>query len=158
MSLPVNERLSPCGIYVDADGEWYHGENRIFRPEILELLYDKLEVVPGGEYVLADTKGKCLLEVEDTPYIVSRVDLETSRAAEERILLGLKHLPKQEILDPGTLRVGENNVLYCRILDGRFKARFSRPAYYQIAEFIEETPAGEFIVKINGIGYPIPME
>ncbi len=157
MSLHGDEQLKPCGIYVDADGEWYHGENRIFRPEILELLYQKIEVAPGGQYALVDTNGKCLIEVADTPFIVSRVDLEKSET-EEKVILGLKHIAKREILDPGTLSVGEDNVMYCRILDGRFKARFSRPAYYQIAELIEEAPTGEFLVMINGIGYPVSVE
>lgn len=157
MPGPDVEQLRPCGIYIDPEGEWYHGENRIIRSDILELLYERLDLAPGLGYVLADPKGRCLLDVADAPYIVSRVDLEKGENAGERIVLGLKHLARREILDPLTLRVGTNNILYCRIESGRFPARFSRPAYYQLAGLIEES-AGEFLIKINGIGYSIPVE
>ncbi|MFZ2448132.1 MAG: hypothetical protein WAW37_17380 [Syntrophobacteraceae bacterium] len=153
MPNPDNERPRPCGIFIDAEGEWYHGENRITRPEILELLYEKLDLAPGGEYVLADPKGKCLLDVADTPFVVSRVDRESCGAAGERIVLGLKHIAQPEVLDPRTLCVGQDCVLYCRIRDGRFPARFSRPAYYQIAAFIEESPEGGFYILLDGIEY-----
>jgi len=38
-----------------------------------------------------------------------------------------------------SLHTGENNVLYCRVKEGRFTARFSRKSYYQLAEFIEQS-------------------
>ncbi len=34
------------------------------------------------------------------------------------------------------LRTGKDNVLYCRVKNGEFEARFSRPAYYQFCEYI----------------------
>ena len=150
-----DEQLRPCGISIDAEGEWYHGENRIIRPEILDLLYDRIDLAPCGGYTISDRDGKCLLEVADVPFVVSRVDMKKSGAAGEHIALELKHIAQTEILDPRTLRVGENNVLYCRVRKGRFPARFSRPAYYQIAEFITETPGGDFCIAIDGIKYPI---
>jgi hypothetical protein len=34
--------------------------------------------------------------------------------------------------------VGEENVLYCKVMEDTIPARFLRPAYYQLAEFIHE--------------------
>jgi hypothetical protein len=41
-----------------------------------------------------------------------------------------------ERLDPKTLVFKDSNVPYCRVRNG-LAARFSRPAYYQLTEFIE---------------------
>jgi hypothetical protein len=41
----------------------------------------------------------------------------------------------------------------------RVRARFSRPAYYQLAQWIDEDPdAGGFCLNVGGKNYPIRME
>lgn len=148
--------LEPCGIRIDEDGDWFYNGSRIFRPEILETLYEKLELSPAGEYILSDFKGRCLLEVADTPFVVSRVDLERDGAGGERIMIRFKNIPRTEILDPRTLKTGKDNVLYCTMAQGGFPARFSRPAYYQLADFIGEEESGEgFFIELGGLRHPI---
>ena len=148
--------LRSCEIFIDENADWFHRGNRIFRPEILEVLYSRLDRLPAGQFVLADETGICLLDTADTPYVVSRVDRKESPSGEEWIALGLKNLPQTEALDPGTLLVGKDNVLYCRVIGGRFPARFSRPAYYQIAEFLQEDASG-FYIELNGCRYFVAM-
>ena len=145
-----------CGIRVDENGDWYHEGNKIFRPEILEALYSKLDQAPSGEFFLSDLKETCLVEVEDTPFVISRVDFERDESGSERIVLGLKNISKSEVLDPCTLKIERGNVLYCKVMDGRFVARFSRPAYYQFAELIREDDAGcNFYIELNRKKYPV---
>ncbi len=147
--------LEHCGIKIDENGEWFYEGSRIFRPEILETLHEKLQLLPTGEYVLADLNGRCLIEVADTAFVVSRVDLERD-SGDERIRIGFKNILRSEILDPRTLETGKDNVLYCRVGDGRFPARFSRPAYYQLADFIQEDESGlGFFIELGGQRYPI---
>jgi hypothetical protein len=57
---------------------------------------------------------------------------------QDQLLLSIKHFENTEALDPASLWVGEENVLYCKITDDKIPARFLRPAYYQLAEFIYE--------------------
>jgi hypothetical protein len=53
-----------------------------------------------------------------------------------------------------SLHTGGNNVLYCRVKDGRFIARFSRKSYYQLAEFIEQSENEDnFYINLNGEKY-----
>jgi uncharacterized protein len=145
------EKLEPCGIRVDEDGDWFHNGNRIFRPEILEALYEKLDQTPTGEFILADFGRPCLLDVSDTPFVVSRVDLDRDESGRQRIIIRLKNISRSEVLDLDTLATGRDNILYCRVSGGRFLARFSRPAYYQLAEFIRENDSGQgFYIEING--------
>ncbi|MDR3553594.1 MAG: DUF1285 domain-containing protein [Syntrophobacteraceae bacterium] len=151
--------LEPCGIRIDENGDWFYDGSKIFRPGILETLYEKLELLPTGEYVLADQRGRCLLEVADTPFVVTRVDLERDTSGGERIVIALKNISRFEALDPRTLQAGKDNVLYCRTDGGRFPARFSRPAYYQLAEFVGEDESGRgFFIELAGERYPIKMD
>ncbi len=150
------EELRSCGIQVDENADWFHDGNKIFRPEILEALYSKLQQMPTGQFILVDLNGACLLDVADTPFVVSRVDLERDESGSERIVIGLRNIPKSEVLDPDTLAIGKSNVLYCRVFEGRFTARFSRPAYYQFAEFIREDEAVQsFHIELNGKRYAL---
>jgi len=154
-----DRELEPCGVHVDENGDWFHHGNRIFRPEILEALYAKLDQLPAGQFILSDFKGCCLLDVADTPFIVSRVDLERDNSGTERIIIRLKNISRAEVLDAGTLATGRGNVLYCRVLGGRFWARFSRPAYYQLAEFVREDDTGQsFYIELNGSRFSIGMK
>ncbi len=153
----MNE-IEQCGIHVDENGDWFYEGNKIFRPEILEIFYAKLDRLSTGEFILHDIRGPCLLDVDDTPFVVSRVDLERDKSGAERILILLKNISRSEVLDPDTLAAGRDNVLYCRLADGRFRARFSRPAYYQLAEFIREDVAEHaFYIELNGKKHPIKV-
>ncbi len=152
-SLP--ETPGSCGISIDREGNWFHRGNRLTRPEIIEALYSKLEATPSGDFLLREGNAACLLEVADTPFVVSRVDKSEDESGEEILLLSLKHLSDRQILDPRTLAAGKDNVLYCQLSDRGLPARFSRPAYYQLAEFVREGPAGHFFIELNGKRYPI---
>jgi len=152
------EEPRPSGILVDANGDWFHYGNRIFRPEILETLYSKLDQMPTGQFVLADPAGPCPIDVADTPFVVSRVDIDTDGSGRERIVICMKNIPRAEVLDLDTLAVGRDNILYCRVLQRRFLARFSRPAYYQLTEFVREDDGGQdFYIELNREKYPIRL-
>jgi hypothetical protein len=60
-----------------------------------------------------------------------------------------------ETLDTSSLRFGAAEVLYCDIKNGTGRARFTRPAYYQIAAFIRATEKGRFALEVAGRVYPI---
>lgn len=74
----------------------------------------------------------------------------------EGITIRLKHLPEVESLNPSTLRIGKDNIPYCAVRNGQYRARFSRPAYYQLANWIDFDPISEFFfLELNGIRYPV---
>jgi uncharacterized protein len=146
------ESIQPCAIYVDEEGDWYHEENLIIRENILETLFEGLRLGPDGKYLIEWNRTVCALDVADAVFVVARVDRTRSKDTNrERIWLTFRHLASGEPLDPATLRVGKENVLYCLVRAGRFPARFSRPAYYQLAEWIQEDPSsGRFYLELDG--------
>jgi uncharacterized protein len=151
------ERILSSGIYVDQEGDWYYQENKITREDILELFLTNLRPVSDGTFVIDWMGHRCTLDVVDTPLIVSRVDrVQPEGEKHEEILIRLKHLPDPEVLDPSTLKVEEGNIPYCSVRNGQFRARFSRPAYYQLTAWIEQDPdTGVFYLELNGRQYPV---
>ena len=61
----------------------------------------------------------------------------------------------REELAPETLYVGLENILYCKVKGHSFPARFSRAAYYQLAEHVEKDKGGTFFLPLNGRKHPI---
>ena len=129
-------KIPPCMIYIDKEGKWFHKGIEMIHKGIVNEFYRSLATDSNGEYLIVMGNEKCLVEVEDTPFIITRVEFENA-AEGERIVLSLIDDTKEN-LDPDTLSVGEDNVLYCRIKNNTFKARFSRAAYYQLASRIKE--------------------
>ena len=125
-------------IYIDRNGKWFHKGIEMIHGDILNEFYKSLTIDSCGEYLIIMGEEKCLVEVEDTPFIITRVAFDkTEISTEEQILLYVID-DTREILDPVTLIVGDENILYCRIKNNKFKARFSRAAYYQLASRIKE--------------------
>ena len=141
--------ILPCMVYVDEEGKLWHVKDEtrseIFRPDILEIFFDNARVDGQGRYLVLWQNQECYLEVADTLFVVQRAAMEKD---DDRVTLWLND-GQSEPLDPATLRMGQDNVIYCSVKDGRFPARFNRAAYYQLAERIEEED-GRFFVSIGG--------
>jgi hypothetical protein len=138
-------------IRIDKDGVWYYGEHEIFRKEIIFFFYANLKCDQTGSYLI-----ELNVEVEDTPFIVKSINrkmLETDDR--EMIYLSLSDGTVEQ-LDPHTLCIGKDNVPYCNIRKGLFKARFSRAAYYQMADFIEhDKNIDAYFISLNGQSFYI---
>jgi len=143
-------------IRIDKDGVWYYGDEEIFRKEIVLFFYENLTRDQAGRYLIELNDERCYIEVDDTPYIVKSVyrkRLETDNR--DMICLSLSDGTIEQ-LDPGTLCVGKDNVLYCIIKKGSFKSRFSRAAYYQIADYIEHDKKNDaYFISLNGQSFYI---
>lgn len=128
----------------------------MFRKEILSVFFQHLLIDNCGNYLIELGPERCYIHVEDTAFVVVAA-YKTKNSCDDReqveILLNDDCC---EILDMNSLRQGENNVLYCLVKEGRFRARFSRKGYYQLAEFIESSEDGtDFFINLNGINYSI---
>lgn len=138
-----DQDLPPCQIHIDKEGYWFHRGAEIINRSVVNLFYANMEMSASGRCVIAWNGERCYVEVEDTPFVVRRVE-----AAKKGFRI---HLSDEtvEILSPETLAIGKDHVLYCKVKNGRFPARFNRAAYYQIAEHIQGSgevyylPAGE---------------
>ena len=137
-------------IKIDKEGIWYYRGAHMFRKDILCLFFDNLHLDDCGRYFVQMNQDICYLDVEDTAFVVSAVyKTHDASNGHEQIEILLSD-DSREILDLNTLAVGRDNVMYCRIKEGNFPARFSRKSYYQLAQHIREGDApDDFYVFLN---------
>ncbi len=131
------------------DGNWYSDEERIDNPRIATLFSRSLRQGPDGGWYLQVAEERAPVTVEDTPYVVRTIEQE----ADGRLRVVLND-GESEPLDPATLEVGVDHVLYCRVKPERFRARFLRPAYYHLSRHFE-ADGDRFFLRIAERRYPL---
>jgi hypothetical protein len=132
------------------DGNWYSDGERIDNPRIALLFSRSIKRNPDGSYYLQVAEERAAITVEDTPYVVKAVYEDGSGAF--RIVT---NDDEHELLDPATLEVGRDNVLYCRVKGGAFQARFLRTAYYHLSNSFFADQGETFSLVVQGRRYPI---
>ncbi len=152
----VKENIPLCDIRIDRDGVWYFRGAVMFRKEIVNYFYEHLRLDEEGRYWIDLGHDCCVVDVEDTPFVVRAVYRSRNENGDgERIDLLLCD-DTLELLDPASLSMTEENIPYCSVRGGRFPARFSRPAYYQLAEHIEyDARRDAFYLSLNGQAYDL---
>jgi hypothetical protein len=138
-------------IKIDKDGIWYYRGAHMFRKEILCIFFENLKIDECGKYLIELGEERCYLDVEDTAFVVSSVyKTKFSKDNQEYIYVLLTD-DTQEKLELSTLQFNKNNVPYCMVKNGKFRARFSRKSYYQLAEYIEQMENEKgFFIRLNG--------
>ncbi|MBW1681558.1 MAG: DUF1285 domain-containing protein [Deltaproteobacteria bacterium] len=148
------DTLPPCLIFIDKEGRWYHQGVEMIHRDVIRMFYEHMELDARGRYVITWRGQRCYVEVEDTAFVVRSVDYDPGgTGGNERILIRLSD-DTLEALAPETLWVGDGNVLYCKVKNEMFPARFTRQAYYQVAAHIREEE-GTFVLPLGGRKYPI---
>ena len=133
---------------VDVDGDWYDEDVEITHPGVLANLRSNLRRDAEGYFI--QTRVRIPVEVEDVPWVVTRVE-----SREER-LRGLLNDGSETDIDPAALRLGSGDVPYCPVKAGSFEARFSRAATFQLlalAEYDERTGVGR--LRLGGREYAL---
>lgn len=152
MTGNATDDLPPCQIYIDEEGRWFHKGMEMIHREYVRLFYRNMDLDDRGRYVIEWQGSRCYVDVADTAFVVRSVTRQDD-AGWAKFLLSLSDDTEEELL-PDTLRVGERNVLYCRVKGRRFPARFKRPAYYELARHVAEE-GGRFYLPLNGVKHPI---
>lgn len=122
------------------DGRWYADDEVISNRRIADLFSRHVVRQPDGSYRIEIGWDTAPIEIEDTPYVVTRVDPRQGGFVVEL------NDGTREALNPDSLSISEENVLYCSVKGGAERARLLRPAYYQVASHIHEV-AGRFVLR-----------
>jgi len=132
------------------DGNWYTDGERIDNPRIALLFSRSIKHNPDGSYYLQVAEERAPITVEDTPYVVKAVYEDDGDG-----FTIVTNDDERELLDPDTLEVGRDNVLYCRVKGGTFRARFLRTAYYHLSNNFFTDEGETFSLVVRGHRYPI---
>lgn len=153
---PIGKRWhtrEDSGLRIDRALRWWHDDEPIEHPKIIELFNQGLVPTGDGRFQLKVGADWCFVQVEDAAYAVVAVD----------------HLPERgwylrlsdrtgEPLDTASLAIDSEGVLTCAVKSGQAKARFSRDAQFALGEHLEQddqgywlvTPQGRFRVREDG--------
>ncbi|AGC42808.1 hypothetical protein MYSTI_01460 [Myxococcus stipitatus DSM 14675] len=140
------------GIRLDANLRWWHDDEPIEHPKIIELFNISLVLDDAGRYQLRIGSDWCYVEVADAAFAVRTVDV----TPDERVSIRLSDRTA-EALELPSLRVEGDGVLTCRVKQGRAKARFSRDAQYQLGELLEPAPDGGLQLCAGSRRYPVAL-
>jgi hypothetical protein len=148
--------MEASDIRIDKEGVWYYKGAHMFRKEILCVFFEHLKIDECGKYLIELKEERYYIDVEDTAFVVGAVyktKLPDNGRYQIDVLLSDDSCEKLEM---SSLHIGKDNVLYCRVKEGKFAARFSRNSYYQLAEFIEQSENGSYyFINLNGEKYLI---
>ena len=135
---------------IDRDGVWFHDDAEVTHAGIVANLRANLQVDELGHFLRVGP-ARVSVEVEDAPFVVDRVEV-----AGEGLTATLNDLTREPVA-LHTLRVDERGIPRCRVKDGRFDARLSRAAAYQLLQHVQpDEDRGRPTLVLGGRRYPVP--
>lgn len=135
-----------------ADGRWYADGEPVTHERLARLFSRYVRRKPDGTgyEIRIDERYHADVEIEDTPFVVTAVEHDP----QGQIWIDLND-GTTEVLDPTSVAIASDNVAYCRVKNGAERARFLRPAWYQLAGAIEEVAPGDFRLRCGEAAYPV---
>jgi uncharacterized protein len=133
---------------IDRNGDWFDDDVQITHPGLVANLRNNLKRDAEGYFI--QTRVRIPVEVEDVPWVVTRIE----RRGEA--LQAVLNDDSEEAVNPSTLHIGSGDVPYCSVKGGRFAARLSRAATFQLLALAEPDPAsGGDVLKLGGRAFPL---
>lgn len=151
MVTPRWHTREDSGLRIDRRGRWWHDDEPIEHPNIIEAFNRGLKVMDDGRYQLHFGSDWCFVKVEQCGFTVLAVD----EGEGERLSVRLSDRTA-EWLDLATLKEDDEGVLMASVKEGKATARFSRDAQFQLAERLEEVN-GTLSVRIGSRLVPVSL-
>ncbi len=143
MKTPRWHTREDSGLRIDRHGQWWHDDEKIEHPNIIEAFNRGLRVMEDGKYQLHFGNDWCFVQVEHCGFTIVAVD----EAEGDRLSVRLSDRTA-EFLDLSTLSQDDEDVLTVRVKNGKALARFSRDAQFQFAERLEDV-GGQLALRIG---------
>jgi len=138
---------------IDKEGNWYHEGVEITHELIYSYLYSLLQRDENGLYFIETEGNKWYVEVEDAPFIV----IGLKQSPDNRGLIIRLNDGTEEPLSLDSLSIKKDNVPYCKVKGGKSEARFNRPSYFSLAQYIQYDPAQDiFFLEYGGLRHYLP--
>ncbi len=138
------------GIRLDRQLRWWHDDELIEHPRIVETFNQGLKPAGDGKFKLEVGQDWCFVIVEDAAYRVVALD-----EAEGKLWARLSDRTG-EPLDLATLALDREGVVTVRVKHGEAKARFSRDAQFALGERLHSDGAGVRLRVADGTSVEVP--
>jgi hypothetical protein len=140
----------PGGLTLDRNGRWFNDGAEVRHPKIAEYFSRHLLFDSNLDSFVVAVNDRCVLvSVEDAPFILKSLDLESHPP------LGVFNDGLTEELDFHTLMVGIDDSIYLKRSDSGLLARFSRSAQQDFASLVTTDEQNRIVVGHAGNTYKI---
>ena len=143
-TLPAGWKLPK--LRINREGEWFDDDVQVTHPGIVSNLQSNLQRDADGYFI--QTRVRIPVTVDDVPWVIARLE----RRGET--LHAWVNDGSEERVDPATLRVSAENVPYFAVKNGRFEARCSRAAAFQLLAMADADAGGD-VLRLGGRAYPL---
>jgi hypothetical protein len=120
------------GIRLDRQLRWWHDDERVEHPRIIEAFNQGLKVTEDRRFKLEIGNDWCFVAVEDAAFEVLAIDVSEGSRLSARL-----SDRTAEWLDVASLGVDAEGVLTVAVKGGLAKARFSRDAQFSLGAMLE---------------------
>ena len=127
--------------FIDKRGNWFQDGIKIQHRGTYLYNNRLLARDEEGRFYIDEGSGKLYIEVEDTPFVVKMAD---KRDGDFYVRLNDE---TEEKLDFSAFRISSENIPYVRVKDGKYEARFARPAYYELMKHAQKEGDDYFITE-----------
>lgn len=138
------------GIRLDRQLRWWHDDEPVEHPRVIEAFNRGLKVTDDGKYRLEFGNDWCFVTVEEAAYGITAVDVSDGDLPSVRL-----SDRTAEPLDVGSLALGDDGVLTAKVKGGRALARFSRDAQFALGEMVEASDGG-LVLRVGQRRVPLP--
>lgn len=146
-------------IKIDKEGRWFFQGEEITHRKTYLLFNKNLIQDEKGRLRVRIGQEECLVEAEDAPFLIKSLDFILESDGRLKSIILILNDESREVLDPQTLYIGKDNILYCRIRNKMFTARFSRNAYQLLFPFLQHgEKENRFFLIIAGKEYELLSE
>jgi len=143
-------------LFLDREGRWFHEGVEITHPRTRKLFSRNISRGDDQRYYVHVGREYAVVEVEDTPFLVVSVTVQEQAGDRGCTYQVLLNDGSEECLDPRTLSIEQDHVMYGRVKGATEKARFVRSAYYQICARIEYAEQEDrYVLPWKGTYIPI---
>jgi hypothetical protein len=148
LTPPIPNGWSLPDLRIDRDGDWYDEGVQITHHGILANLRGNLRRDATGYFI--QTRVRIPVRVDDMPFVVTRVE----RRGED--LHAYLNDGTDETIDPGSVRLGADDVPYAAVKAGAFDARFNRAAAWQLLQLADyDDASGAGTLRLRGVDWPL---
>jgi hypothetical protein len=147
---PPPGRSRESRIVLDELGRFWNGPLPIDHEAMATAFASWITTHPGdGRVILTNGYDWTYFTVKDAPFLVRHVEI-TNDGPVLRLFDGT-----EEPLDPATVSVSDDGVLYVRVKGGRFEARLAPGAQKEMVDVLDEGGDGSPVVRLRGTEYPV---
>ncbi len=144
---------------IDKEGRWFSNGEEITHRKTYLLYSRNLTWDESGLLILRIGREQWPVEVEDAPYVVKSLRFMPGTEDGGTWIDLFLNDETCEPLNPESLRIGRDNVPYCRVHGGRFDARFSSNAYQILIPAIQyDEPKERFFLLLGGKEYDLVQD